>query len=123
MPTKRRKATRLLYNVLPFILSAILIFSLYFAVSGISRIATALSGKDKSPEQEISADHGEVSAVYIATVKDGRIIIVNADDYSIQRELNVWITVLPETDRLFLEEGIPLYSEREINELIAYYTS
>lgn len=72
-------------------------------------------------DSETESETEERQVVYTVKSHDGRLAIcVNGE---ISYILDVYINTLPKTDKALLEEGIVVYSERELYRIIEDYSS
>ena len=72
-------------------------------------------------DSETESETEERQVVYTVKSYDGRLAIcVNGE---ISYILDVYINTLPKTDKALLEEGIVVYSERELYRIIEDYSS
>ena len=70
-------------------------------------------------DREVSAD--ENTAMYTAREDNGRIVIESGGGVTLRTDTDV--RGLPKIDRLRLEEGIELYSEKELKSFLEDYCS
>jgi hypothetical protein len=71
------------------------------------------------------AEHvfSEKVIMYEVREYNGKIAVLTTSDGSIAQILDVYVFMLPETDKAELTSGIPLYSDTELLSIIQDYTS
>lgn len=123
MKAKQRLILPILRTASLFLICFAAIFALYAIAGGAVEYARGHISRDAVSDNLPESADGSTPVMFIATTENGKIVILNAKDRTVKKKLDVWITLLPESDRLYLADGIPIYSEREMNEIISYYTS
>lgn len=67
--------------------------------------------------------HDENTPIYYLSEYDGKIGVYSSSLDTVVKIINQNIQALPERDRKYLEEGIPVYSAYELQSIIDCYTS
>ena len=109
----------------------LILFALFLVITGVfilnlnlysqNEKIFALSKSQKT--EDIQNTQTEKRAIlYIMKEHDGKISVYDAEQNEIIQILDVYVFTLPETDRKFLKDGINIYSDAELRQLIEDYT-
>ena len=83
--------------------------------------AAAVPAGESALAANVTAAHSAQKALYTAREEDGRIAIYQGE--RLVKRTRTQVSHLPKTDRLKLQNGIDLYSNKELKQFIEDYCS